>query len=683
MPDETFRHLLLLGGEERAMNTLRFLKAEQTKAKVTNEQLEYIKMMYQNISYNFGKKIKSLEGKTNISSILKTQYLHEYQKELADEISKINQKIGNNIKNGIKDVAQAVVDNEVDRAVSYGLLGISGKFSNIPTDVVETIVSGQLYQSDWTLSKAIWGMNEKVHKDCQNIVAMGIAANKSVYDVAKALERYVDPSAKKDYKWSRDYPGSNKVVDYNASRLARTMMSHAYQESFERATEHDPFIQGYKWNTGHNTRVCPYCMAMSTEDKFGLGPGIYPKDNVPLDHPNGQCFLTIVQNKSSKQVSDDIANWYNGTGDAEMNAKIDKFAESLGYKPTTNKILNAKSAVSKATKNNIIQDNKVIDGKDISKSWERRKDEFEFEIEDVINAQGFDGIPKIVNEEEFDKCVKESNFIAQRTYSGLTQEVLDEYRKELYEGKWYVDCSTGGAQYGQGMYCAADYNGKLTDGIKSEMEHYIELNKKKSKMLADVGAKMAKMDIDEYMKKYGIGNSYVETLTLDKSAKIIKYNDLIEMKAKDSVVKEVDVSDAKSKIVANAIKESNLSDEELSFVFYKYQKEMVSSDVFSSEEMNNILAKKDEMDKLDMDIRMKKYKDALGKLDLSNVDDEVEKMKKQNEKSKKYSEYVKNMDPGSYAALKGYDAINAEGHGESGSYTVILNRTKVILRKGQ
>ena len=191
------------------------------------------------------------------------------------------------------------------------------------------------------------------------------------------------------------------------------------------------------------------------------------------------------------------------------------------------------------------------------------------------------------------------------------------------------------------------------------------------------------MDIDEYMKKYGIGNSYVETLTLDKSAKIIKYDDLIEMKAKDSVVKEVDVSDAKSKIVANTIKESNLSDEELSFVFYKYQKEMVSSDVFSSEEMNNILAKKDEMDKLDMDIRMKKYKDALGKLDLSNVDDEVEKLKKQNEKSKKYSEYVKNMDPGSYAALKGYDAINAEGHGESGSYTVILNRTKVILRKEQ
>ena len=38
-------------------------------------------------------------------------------------------------------------------------------------------------------------------------------------------------------------------------------------------------------------------------------------------------------------------------------------------------------------------------------------------------------------------------------------------------------------------------------------------------------------------------------------------------------------------------------------------------------------------------------------------------------------------DVGSWAALHGYDAINAEGHGESGSYTVILNRTKCIFRR--
>lgn len=290
-----------------------------------------IRDMYQSIADEFAVKIENLSDKSNVSSILKAQYLREYQKELADQIGKLNRQIESNIKGGMKQVAQTVVDSEIDRAIRFGLTGITGKLSNIPQDVVETIVSGQLYQSDWSLSSAIWGTNKKIQQDCQNIVAKGIAANKGVYEVAKDLEKYVNPKAKKGYAWSKDYPGSNKVVDYNASRLARTMMSHAYQESFERATEHDPWITAYKWNAGHNARVCPYCMAMSTENKFGLGPGIYPKDEVPLDHPNGQCFLTIVQNESSVQVADDIANWYNGTGDQKKNEAIDQFARSFGY----------------------------------------------------------------------------------------------------------------------------------------------------------------------------------------------------------------------------------------------------------------------------------------------------------------------------------------------------------------
>ena len=36
-------------------------------------------------------------------------------------------------------------------------------------------------------------------------------------------------------------------------------------------------------------------------------------------------------------------------------------------------------------------------------------------------------------------------------------------------------------------------------------------------------------------------------------------------------------------------------------------------------------------------------------------------------------------DYGVLAAMLGYDAINAVGHGESKSYTVVLNRTKLII----
>lgn len=315
------------------MYNLRFAKAEQTRKAITNQQLRQIRNMYQEIADQYSRRIENLSSKTNISSILRTQYLNEYQKQLADELGKVNRRIESNIKSGMTQTAEAVLEEEIRRAKELGFVGITGKYSNIPTDVVEAIISGQLYQGDWSLSSAIWGTNKKIQQDCQNIVARGIAANKGVYEVAKDLEAYVNPEARKTYRWARDYPGSNKVIDYNASRLARTMMSHAYQEAFERSTAKDPWVEAYQWNTGHNNRVCPLCIEREENDSYGLGPGVYPKGEVPLDHPNGQCFLTIVQTKSTNDVVNDLANWYNGVGDQSMNEKINDFAYSLGYTP--------------------------------------------------------------------------------------------------------------------------------------------------------------------------------------------------------------------------------------------------------------------------------------------------------------------------------------------------------------
>ena len=45
--------------------------------------------------------------------------------------------------------------------------------------------------------------------------------------------------------------------------------------------------------------------------------------------------------------------------------------------------------------------------------------------------------------------------------------------------------------------------------------------------------------------------------------------------------------------------------------------------------------------------------------------------------------YPRPKNPGVLAAEMGYDAINAEGHGQTGSYSVVLNRTKVIFYGGE
>jgi len=147
---------------------------------------------------------------------------------------------------------------------------------------------------------------------------------------------------------------------------------------------------------------------------------------------------------------------------------------------------------------------KPVEGKDISETWERRADDFEYEIQDVIDAQGFNGLPRVVSEEEFDKAVRESNFIAQRVYSAPDQETLDSYRNQLYNGEWYVDCSNGGAAFGKGMYAVYDNGIVINEYMEREM--------------------------NGYRARRGTEHSYTETFTLVPDAKTITPNELIALR---------------------------------------------------------------------------------------------------------------------------------------------------------
>ena len=194
--------------------------------------------------------------------------------------------------------------------------------------------------------------------------------------------------------------------------------------------------------------------------------------------------------KSSQTWKDYI----NGTLDTANTKKIDDYL----FKHFD---LNANKLDDVATKNV----NNVINGKDISATWTRRSDQFDFEIDDVIDAQGFDGLPRVVDAEEFDRCVQESNFVAQRAYSAPDQDTLNAYKEQLYNGKWYVDCSTGGATYGSGMYAVPNYNGIIDKQMSDSMI--------------------------QYQNRWGARPSTVETFTLTKDAKIITTSELQKMKS--------------------------------------------------------------------------------------------------------------------------------------------------------
>lgn len=249
----------------------------------------------------------------------------------------------------------------------------------------------------------------------------------------------------------------------------------------------------------------------------------------------------------------------------------------------------------------------VVDGKDILATWKRREGEFDFEIDDVINAQGFDGKPRVVDADEFDRAVRAANggdgLVMQRVYSAPDQATLDAYRDQLYHGKWYVDCSHGNDTYGKGMYTASSKSTSVTQQMEDE--------------------------VSPYRREF----SYTETMTLDPSAKVIGYNEVVAAKNDASVLERAIIGG------------ENISDTERAIVRREVLRE------YSDEDRALARAAEREWD----------------------FDDYMDVIKKYSQREREFRE----LGTSEVAVLLGYDAIEVSGL----NYTVVLNRTKLIIRE--
>lgn len=695
-----------------ANNTNPFLTAHYEKTVLTEQTAKRIQRIYKQSAQDIEKKLHNLRM-VNPSDSLKKVYFENLLKDINKSSASFDRLVQSTVMNAGERAGGIAVDAG-NKMMKMAGVEIKGAYSYIPRQQVLNIASGKLYGDSWSLSKAIWKNGIRTKSDIQNVVAKGLMENKPIKDIADDLMKYVDPTARKPWDWSKVYPGTAAKVDYNAQRLARTMIQHSFQASLVQSQRYNPFCKGVIWHSvGIHGRTCELCL-----ERDG---NVFPVKDLPLDHPNGLCYFEPALDDMNA-IADRLADWAKGGSDPDLDNYVAKaFNMNLSSRSGQGKIEEAKNSVSPRIKRGKSiksaerkSSQKVVQGKDISATWTRRSDKFDFEIEDVINAQGFDGKPRIVSAKEFDEAVKDSKFIAQRTYSAESQEILEAYRKQLYEGKWYVDCGTGGAQYGQGMYCAADYTGALSDGIKAEMSHYqrvgymrnydkaveewtksLSLNAMKNSNYYDKAVRSVSDLIDNIserefsvwkkLKSTGLSGyqlpekeieiweemlnnnkffqleniyddmklssnfsyNYVETFTLHPSAKIIEYDDLL--KRRKSFVDDWKRSKAEATF--------NYDEEWKNATMRVYVGVPVSDDDWG--EIINAGAEK-------------------GKKFIAEHKDEWENAGR---KIKEDADKFDNMDDGSFATMLGYDAINAVGHGESGSYTVILNRTKLIIKQ--
>lgn len=312
------------------MANFRLKKAEEIRDSTTQGMLKQIQRMYQELYRDVSRRITSGGGNS-----LSNQNLILIQREIQNRIKQINSDVENNVRSNMETVCNAVTEDIRTYLKQMGFQDndIAEAYIHIPAQIVDTIVTGQIYQEGWTLSGAIWGYNKKTQQTLQDIITSGAGQGKGAYEIAKELESYVDPTAKKQantikkWRYARetdvqagraeyigqritDYYRPGKV-DYNALRLARTMVSHAYQQTFERVNRYDPFVVGYRWLTSNfHGRVCDICRNRAETDQYGLGIGVFPKDQLPLDHPNGMCTFEAVMPYSMSDIAKRIGQWY-------------------------------------------------------------------------------------------------------------------------------------------------------------------------------------------------------------------------------------------------------------------------------------------------------------------------------------------------------------------------------------
>lgn len=254
----------------------------------------------------------------------------------------------------------------------------TGMFTSLNTSVLKELLAGKAYKDGGTLSHRVWKRTDEFNDNIENILSDGLTAKKGYYDIAKELEDFVNPSARKDGKY---VPGKG-TIDYNAYRLANTMITHSYQTALARVNERNPFINGIEWVGGHNARSCKLCKERNgTIYAAKESKGKFTTEPLPLDHPNGFCRNIPYIPDSLDDIGKRLGNWASGGVDPELDEWYDKYGVAYGGAKEVKEATREKLAgkVEEYRNKSVVRDEKWV-----NKTYKK--------IKDQVPAEAWEGI---------------------------------------------------------------------------------------------------------------------------------------------------------------------------------------------------------------------------------------------------------------------------------------------------
>lgn len=264
---------------------------------------------------------------------LSRRWAAEYADALKQRAAQLRAGLYDVTYQGLKRSANLPLAANGDFWESIGGQSFRDMFAVTPDDILANLINGQIYKDNMGLSDRIWRASGSFEKDIDYMVNRGIAEHKSAYELAKDLEQYVKPKARRDWDWGKVYPNlAGKQVDYSAQRLARTSINHAYFLSNQKVCRQNPYIEAMHWqlSDSHDERqVIPFgpdeCDEYAQHDE-GLGMGNWKPEQIPLPHPQCLCIQYGVVTQSLEEIGDEIGRWIAG----EPNVRLDSWNALYG-----------------------------------------------------------------------------------------------------------------------------------------------------------------------------------------------------------------------------------------------------------------------------------------------------------------------------------------------------------------
>ena len=318
---------------------------------LTKKQQQQIIQVYKKAYMDtINRGIKNAYGDSKAVKNLTAAYSQQIYDELLKVVMKYNSKVANDLSDINKQMMQLLmgdgykqIKDQVDKLVDI-----------VNADTVEQLIRGKVYEDRKGLDKRLWSCTNTSGEKIEDAVASCMAEGMGAAEMAQNLKEFAMGG---HHTWSRnkirEKLGSGYArkfsggLDYESLRLARTTITHQSQIETINTKRVNPYMGGVQWHSNHEAgRTCDACNALDGRLY------IIDKEDIPLDHPNGACWLEPVwmingKKATPEDIAKDMRAWANGE---KNSGAMDKIPEYKGLGGTKAPAKTIKKTIKKAVK---------------------------------------------------------------------------------------------------------------------------------------------------------------------------------------------------------------------------------------------------------------------------------------------------------------------------------------------